>query len=98
VGLWLSKASKAASVHSDMNPMKVPETQNTINLINPETSSISTSNHIPEIFPVTPSLGPLKKSNKFLKRKIAYGCNHCDIMLISQNLIKKHLQRKHEQN
>jgi len=98
VGLGLSKASKADSVHSFMNPKKVPETRNIMNLINPETSSISTSNHIPEIFPVTPSLGPLKKSNKFLKRKIAYGCNHCDIMLISQNLIKKHLQRKHEQN
>jgi len=26
VGLGLSKASKAASVHSDMNPKRVPET------------------------------------------------------------------------
>jgi len=59
VGLWLSKASKAASVRSDMNPMKVPETQYTINLINPETSSISASNNIPEIIP---SLEPLKKA------------------------------------
>jgi len=49
VGLGLSKASKAASVHSDMNPKRVPETGNAINFINPETSSISTSNNIPEI-------------------------------------------------
>jgi len=43
VGLVLSKASKTVSVHSEMNPMKVSETQNTINFIHPEASPISCS-------------------------------------------------------
>jgi hypothetical protein len=96
VGLGLSNTSKTVSIHSDKYPTKVLETQNTINSINPEPSSILTSNNNSEITFINQSLEPSKKINKFLKRKVAFGCNHCDIMLISQKLIKKHLQYKHE--
>jgi hypothetical protein len=36
-------------------------------------------------------------SNKFRERKVAYSCDHCDIMLISRNLMNEHLQRKHQE-
>jgi len=74
VGLGLSNTSKTASVHSDMNPTKVSETQNTKTFMNSEASSISTSSNIPEITPINPSLEPSRKSSKFLKRKITYAC------------------------
>jgi len=48
-----------------MSPTKVTETQNTINFIDPEASSISTSNNIPEITPINPSQEPSKKSNNY---------------------------------
>jgi len=44
-----------------MKPTKVLETQNTINSIDPEASSISTSNKIPEITPIKPKSRTFKK-------------------------------------
>jgi len=88
VVLGLSKAFKAASVHSDMIPKKVPETQNTINLINPETSSIPTSNNIPEIIPRT--LGKKQEiPKKIWLQPLRYNANQPE-------LDKKHLQHKLE--
>jgi len=39
-----------------------------------------------------------EKSNKFYGRKIAYCCNHCEIMLLSRNLMKEHFQPNINQN
>jgi len=54
------------------------------------------SNHNSETPPVNPGLELSKMNSNLKKRKIAYGCNHCDKMLLSRNLMREHLRRKHQ--
>jgi len=97
-GCRLPNTPEVVSVQSDRKPTNVLETQKKPKVINPEISSVLASNHNSEAPPVNPSLELSEMNSNLKKRKIAYGCNHCDIMLLSRNLMNEHLRRKHQTN